>query len=152
MCKFNQCLRTFCKRSTKIHAICVNLTTQYVWAWVNFDHNLRCLLKDLCTQQKFYASASRTGRNKYHGWTPSKSENMAWTTKRQQQRQKQRQWQMHLEREHLQKDERPVCLLLLMRIFGLFSCPQQLNRWPCPLLGPSKGQGHLLNVSKVTSL
>ena len=97
MCKFNQCLRTLCKRSTKIHAICVNLTTQYVWAWVNFDHNLRCLLKDLCTQQKFYASASRTGRNKYHGWTPSKSENMTWTTKRLQQRQIQRQWQMHLE-------------------------------------------------------
>ena len=40
--------------------------TQYVWAWVNFVNNLRCLLKILRSQQNLYAAAGRTGRDKYH--------------------------------------------------------------------------------------
>ena len=39
---------------------------QYVWAWVNFVHNLRCLLKNLRSQQKIYATAGPTGPDKYH--------------------------------------------------------------------------------------
>ena len=44
------------------------MCTQYVWAWVNFVHNLRCLLKNLRSQQKFYATAGCTGCDKYELW------------------------------------------------------------------------------------
>ena len=43
----------------------IAVCTQYVWAWVNFVHNLRCLLKNLRSQQKFYATAGPTGPDKY---------------------------------------------------------------------------------------
>ena len=83
MCQFNQCLPALHKMSPKTYTIWTNLTThcsfcvrilktviavctQYVWAWVNFVHNLRCLLKNLRSQQKFYATAGPTGRDKYH--------------------------------------------------------------------------------------
>ena len=85
MCKFNQCLRALRKMSTKTYAIWKKLTThcsfcvrilktviavctRYVWAWVNFVHNLRCLLKNLRSQQNFYATAGPTGPDKYHLW------------------------------------------------------------------------------------
>ena len=44
------------------------MCTQYVWAWVNFVHNLRCLLKNLRSQQNFYATAGPTGPDKYELW------------------------------------------------------------------------------------
>ena len=90
MCKFNQCLRALRKMSTKTYAMWKKLTThcsfcvrilktviavctQYMWAWVNFVHNLHCLLKNLRGQQKFYATAGRAVCDKYHvclslGW------------------------------------------------------------------------------------
>ena len=40
-----------------MYAICVG--------WVNFVHSLRCLLKNLRSQQKFYATAGPTGPDKY---------------------------------------------------------------------------------------
>ena len=78
-----------CKMSTKTYTIWKNLTThwsfcvrilktviavctQYVWAWVNFVHNLRCLLKNLRSQQKFYATAGPTGPDKYELWTQTR--------------------------------------------------------------------------------
>ena len=52
-----QYLHTLRKSGTNVYAICVG--------WVNFVHNLRCLLKNLRSQQKFYATAGCTGCNKY---------------------------------------------------------------------------------------
>ena len=58
MCKFDQYLHTSRKSGINVYAICVG--------WVNFVHNLCCLLKNLCSQQKFYATDGRTSRDKYH--------------------------------------------------------------------------------------
>ena len=58
MCKFDQYLHTSRKSGINVYAICVG--------WVNFVHNLRCLLKNLRSQQKFYATAGPTGPDKYH--------------------------------------------------------------------------------------
>ena len=52
-----QYLHTLRKSGTNVYAICVG--------WVNFVHNLRCLLKNLRSQQKFYATAGPTGPDKY---------------------------------------------------------------------------------------
>ena len=57
MCKFDQYLHTSHKSGINVYAICVG--------WVNFVHNLRCLLKNLRSQQKFYATAGPTGPDKY---------------------------------------------------------------------------------------
>ena len=57
MCKFDQYLHTSRKSGINVYAICVG--------WVNFVHNLRCLLKNLRSQQKFYATAGPTGPDKY---------------------------------------------------------------------------------------
>ena len=57
MCKFDQYLHTSRKSGINVNAICVG--------WVNFVHNLRCLLKNLRSQQKFYATAGPTGPDKY---------------------------------------------------------------------------------------
>ena len=61
MCKFDQYLHTSRKSDRNVCAICVG--------WVNFVHNLRCLLKNLRSQQKFYATAGPTGPDKYELWT-----------------------------------------------------------------------------------
>ena len=78
VCKFNQYLCALRKMSNmkkndhsllilrknfensdrSMYAICVG--------WVNFVHSLRCLLKNLRSQQNFYATTGRTGRDKYH--------------------------------------------------------------------------------------
>ena len=60
MCKFDQYLHTSRKSGINVYAICVG--------WVNFVHNLRCLLKNLRSQQNFYATAGPTGPDKYHLW------------------------------------------------------------------------------------
>ena len=60
MCKFDQYLHTSRKSGINVYAICVG--------WVNFVHNLRCLLKNLRSQQKFYATAGPTGPDKYDVW------------------------------------------------------------------------------------
>ena len=60
MCKFGQYLHTSRKSGINVYAICVG--------WVNFVHNLRCLLKNLRSQQKFYATAGPTGPDKYELW------------------------------------------------------------------------------------
>ena len=60
MCKFDQYLHTSRKSGINVYAICVG--------WVNFVHNLRCLLKNLRSQQKFYATAGPTGPDKYELW------------------------------------------------------------------------------------
>ena len=52
-----QYLHTLRKSGINVYAICVG--------WVNFVHNLRCLLKNLRSQQKFYATAGPTGPDKY---------------------------------------------------------------------------------------
>ena len=57
MCKFDQYLHTSRKSGINVYAICVG--------WVYFVHNLRCLLKNLRSQQKFYATAGPTGPDKY---------------------------------------------------------------------------------------
>ena len=61
MCKFDQYLHTSRKSGINVYAICVG--------WVNFVHNLRCLLKNLRSQQKFYATAGPTGPDKYELWS-----------------------------------------------------------------------------------
>ena len=62
MKKIDHSLLILCKNfensDRSMYAICVG--------WVNFVHSLRCLLKNLRSQQKFYATAGRTGRDKYH--------------------------------------------------------------------------------------
>ena len=52
--------KNFENSDRSMYAICVG--------WVNFVHSLRCLLKNLRSQQKFYATAGPTGRDKYHLW------------------------------------------------------------------------------------
>ena len=49
--------KNFENSDRSMYAICVG--------WVNFVHSLRCLLKNLRSQQKFYATAGPTGRDKY---------------------------------------------------------------------------------------
>ena len=61
MCKFGQYLHTSRKSGRNVYAICVG--------WVNFVHSLHCLLKNLRSQQKFYATAGPTGPDKYELWT-----------------------------------------------------------------------------------
>ena len=55
--------KNFENSDRSMYAICVG--------WVNFVHSLRCSLKNL-RSQKFYATAGRTGRDKYHLWIYSK--------------------------------------------------------------------------------
>ena len=59
MCKFYHSLlilrKNFENSDRSMYAICV----------INFVHNLRCLLKNLRSQQKFYATAGCTGCDKY---------------------------------------------------------------------------------------
>ena len=50
--------KNFENSDRSMYAICVG--------WVNFVHSLRCLLKNLRSQQKIYATAGPTGRDKYH--------------------------------------------------------------------------------------
>ena len=50
--------KNFENSDRSMYAICVG--------WVNFVHSLRCLLNNLRSQQKIYATAGRTGRDKYH--------------------------------------------------------------------------------------
>ena len=57
--------KNFENSDCSMYAICVG--------WVNFVHNLHCLLKNLRGQQKFYATAGRAVCDKYHvclslGW------------------------------------------------------------------------------------
>ena len=65
MCKFDHSLlilrKNFENSDRSMYAISVG--------WVNFVHSLRCLLKNLRNQQKYYATAGPTGRDKYHLWT-----------------------------------------------------------------------------------
>ena len=66
MCKFDQYLHTSRKSGINVYTICVG--------WVNFVHNLRCLLNNLRSQQKFYATAGPTGPDKYELWSMSEYE------------------------------------------------------------------------------
>ena len=52
--------KNFENSDRSMYAICVG--------WENFVHSLRCLLKNLRSQQNFYATAGPTGPDKYHLW------------------------------------------------------------------------------------
>ena len=52
--------KNFENSDRSMYAICVG--------WVNYVHSLRFFLKNLRSQQKFYATAGPTGPDKYDVW------------------------------------------------------------------------------------